>query len=283
MKLQIKIPKDDPRSIEQITEHYILEKQLADTLRHSRKESRSSLYTELYDELFQKIPHHPQMARKIDAVASWQEITRKMNLVKAYLQPDTVFLEIGPGDCQFAFEVAKSVKKVFAVDVSQEITKQTSPPQNFELIISDGCNVPIADQSVSVIYSNQLMEHLHPEDSFEQLKEIYRVLQPGGFYICVTPNRLAGPHDVSKYFDPVATGFHLQEYTHQELYDLFLKTGFANVLTYMGGKGVYYRFSHSLAIACEAILKQLPFPLRYKIANFLPIRAILGVILVAQK
>jgi ubiquinone/menaquinone biosynthesis C-methylase UbiE len=283
MKLQIKIPKDDARSIEQITEHYVLEKQLADTLRNSGKESRSNLYTELYDELFQKIPHHPQMVRKIDAAASWQEITRKMNLVKAYLHPDTTFLEIGPGDCQFSFEVAKLVKQVFAVDVSQEITKQTSPPPNFELIISDGCNVPIADQSVSVIYSNQLMEHLHPDDSFEQLKEIYRVLQPGGFYICVTPNRLAGPHDVSKYFDPVATGFHLQEYTHQELYDLFLKTGFAKVLTYMGGKGVYYRFSHKLAIACEAILKRLPFQLRYKIANFLPIRAILGVILVAQK
>jgi ubiquinone/menaquinone biosynthesis C-methylase UbiE len=283
MKLQIKIPKDDPRSIEQITEHYILERQLAETLRHSCKENRSSLYTRLYDELFQKIPHHPQMARKTDAAASRQEITRKMNLVKPYLRPDTVFLEIGPGDCQFAFEVAKSVKKVFAVDVSQEITKQISPPKNFELIISDGCNVPIADRSASVVYSNQLMEHLHPEDSFEQLKEIYRVLKPGGFYICVTPNRLAGPHDVSKYFDPVATGFHLQEYTHQELYDLFLKTGFANVLTYIGGKGVYYRFSHSLAIACEAILKQLPFQLRYKIANLLPIRAILGVILVAQK
>jgi ubiquinone/menaquinone biosynthesis C-methylase UbiE len=283
MKLQIKIPKDDARSIEQITEHYVLEKRLAETLRNSGKESRSILYTELYDELFQKIPHHPQMARKIDAASSWQEITRKMNLVKAYLRPDTIFLEIGPGDCQFSFEVAKSVKQVFAVDVSQEITKQTSPPSNFELIISDGCNVPIADQSVSVIYSNQLMEHLHPDDSFEQLKEIYRVLQPGGFYICVTPNRLAGPHDVSKYFDSVATGFHLQEYTHQELYDLFLKTGFAEVLTYMGGKGVYYRCSHSLAIACEAILKRLPFQLRYKMANFLPIRAVLGVILVAQK
>ncbi|MCG9893337.1 MAG: class I SAM-dependent methyltransferase [Thermosynechococcaceae cyanobacterium MS004] len=283
MKLQIKIPKDDSRSVAQITEHYLLEKRLAATLRDSQKEQRKALYSELYDELFQKIPHHPQTARKVDAEATWAEVNRKMNLVKPYLKSETVFLEIGPGDCQFSFAVAQSVQKVFAVDVSQEITKQTTPPANFELIISDGCSIPIPDQSVSVIYSNQLMEHLHPDDSLAQLKEIYRVLQPGGHYICVTPNRLAGPHDVSKYFDPIATGFHLKEYTHQELYALFLRVGFSKVFTYMGGKGVYYRFSHQLTMLCEFLLEGLPFQVRHRVANFLPIRAVLGVILVAQK
>jgi predicted SAM-dependent methyltransferase len=51
------------------------------------------------------------------------------------------------------------------------------------------------------------MEHLHPDDAFEQLKQIYTALTPGGLYICTTPNRLTGPHDVSKYFDETAAGF----------------------------------------------------------------------------
>lgn len=283
MKLQFQISKDDKRSAQQIAEHYVLEKQLAETLRSSKKEERHNLYTLLYDELFQKIPHHPQSTRKDDKDASWQEVSRKMNLVRPYLKPDTVFLEIGPGDCQFAFEAAKSVQKIFAVDVSQEITKQKCLPDNFELIISNECSIAIADSSVSVVYSNQLMEHLHPEDSYEQLKEIYRVLKPGGRYICVTPNRLAGPHDISKYFDPVATGFHLQEYTNRELYKLFLEAGFSKILTYMGGKGTYLRFPHFLTLAVETILEPLPFKIRHLAANLLPIRAVLGVILVAQK
>jgi SAM-dependent methyltransferase len=175
------------------------------------------------------------------------------------------------------------VEKVYAVDVSQEITKNTKPPENFELIISNGCNIPVEENSVSIAYSNQLMEHLHPEDAYEQLKDLYLCLKPGGSYICITPNRMAGPHDISKYFDPVATGFHLKEYTNQELYDLFLKAGFSKITTYVGGKGIYFKFPRIFVLICENILDKLPPKLRYKSGNFLPIRALLGVILVAQK
>lgn len=61
------------------------------------------------------------------------------------------------------------------------------------------------------------MEHLHPDDAYEQLQEIYNALIPGGIYICITPNRLSGPHDVSQYFDSIATGFHPKEYTTVEM------------------------------------------------------------------
>lgn len=283
MELQTKILPEDGRTTEQIIEHYTLEKELAKQLLNSQKEQRKHLYTALYNQLFQKITHHPQISRKMDVSASQLEVQRKMNLVKRYLQPDTVFLEVGPGDCQFAFQVAQKVKKVFAVDVSQEITQNSEVPPNFELIISDGCDIPAAENSVSVAYSNQLMEHLHPEDAYEQLQGLFRCLKAGGIYICITPNRLAGPHDISKYFDPVATGFHLREYTNQELYDLFIKVGFSKITTYGGGKGIYFKCPRILTVACEAILSRISFSLRHRIGNWLPIRAILGVILVAQK
>jgi SAM-dependent methyltransferase len=283
MELQTKILPEDGRTTEQIIEHYTLEKELAKQLLNSQKEQRKHLYTALYNQLFQKITHHPQISRKMDASASQLEVQRKMNLVERYLQPDTIFLEVGPGDCQFAFQVAQKVKKVFAVDVSQEITQNSEVPPNFELIISDGCDIPAAENSVSVAYSNQLMEHLHPEDAYEQLQGLFRCLKAGGVYICITPNRLAGPHDISKYFDPVATGFHLREYTNQELYDLFIKVGFSKITTYGGGKGIYFKCPRFLTISCEAVLSRVPFSLRYRIGNWLPIRAILGVILVAQK
>ena len=71
------------------------------------------------------------------------------------------------------------------------------------------------------------MEHLHPEDAFEQLRNIIRALAPGGRYVCITPNRLNGPHDVSSHLDREATGFHIKVYTVTELARLFRAAGFA--------------------------------------------------------
>jgi ubiquinone/menaquinone biosynthesis C-methylase UbiE len=283
MELKIKVPSEDGRTIEQIIEHYTLEKELAAQLLNSHREERKHLYTSLYNQLFQKITHHPQISRKMDASASQIEVQRKMNLIERYLQPDTVFLEVGPGDCKLSFQVAQQVQKVLAVDVSQEITRNTEVPANFELIISNGCDIPVKENSVSIAYSNQLMEHLHPEDAHEQLQGLFRCLKTEGVYICITPNRLAGPHDVSKYFDSVSTGFHLREYTNQELYKLFTQIGFSKITTYGGGKGVYFKCPRILTVCCEAILSRTHLAFRYRVGNWLPIRAILGVILVAQK
>jgi SAM-dependent methyltransferase len=283
MELRIRVPSEDGRTTEQIIEHYALEKELAAQLLNSHKEERKHLYTALYNQLFQTITHHPQISRKMDVSASQVEVQRKMSLVKYYLHPDTVFLEVGPGDCQLSFQVAQQVQKVFAVDVSEEITRHNKVPENFELIISDGCDIPVQENSVSVAYSNQLMEHLHPEDAYEQLQGLFRCLKTGGVYICITPNRLAGPHDISKYFDSVSTGFHLREYTNQELYSLFEKIGFSKIVTYGGGKGIYFKCPRALTLCCEAILSRIPLALRYRLGNWLPIRAVLGVILVAQK
>lgn len=275
--------KDENRTLEQIEEHYKIEKELATKLRNCRKDERQYLYNALYDELFKQVPHHPQLIRKDNFKASVQEVARKMQLIAKYLHNQSTFLEVGPGDCKLSFEVAKRIKKVYAVDVSQEIVKYSTCPQNFQLIISDGCSIPLPQNTVTVAYSNQLMEHLHPDDALEQLRNIYHSVAPGGVYICITPNRLCGPHDVSKYFDEEATGFHLKEYTQTELSEIFYQVGFSQLKAYIGGKGIYLRFPLFLIKIVENILELMPFKLRNKLGNFLPIRALLGAILVGQK
>lgn len=212
MKKQIVLSKDEPRTIEQVKEHYEIEKQLASRLRNSTVEDRQYLYTALYDELFSHVSHHPQLRIKSDPTASAWIVAQRMQLIGHFLKPNLTYLEVEPGDYSLSFEVAKYVKKVYAVDVSTEITKYSTFPNNFELVISDGCNIPIADNSINVVYSHQLMEHLHPDDAIDRLQHIYRVLAPGGIYICITPNQLSGSHDVSQYFDEIATRFHLKEY-----------------------------------------------------------------------
>lgn len=275
--------KREKRTFEQIREHYELERSLATQLRTAKREERQFLYTALYDKLFTEIPHHPQLTRKADPIASRQEVARKMRLLLPYLKPDTTFLEVGPGDCQLSFAVAEQVQQVYGVDISNEITHHVTCPDNFQLILCDGCNIPLSEAVVDVAYSNQLMEHLHPEDAIAQLQDLYRLLKPGGTYLCITPNRWYGPGDISQYFDREATGFHLKEYTHQELACLIKQVGFSRLRTYAGGRGYYLPCPQGIIAWVEGLMARLPVAWRRPVGQFWPIKAILGIIVIAEK
>lgn len=278
-----KLSKNERRTPEQIREHYEIEKTLADKLRNASREERRSLYPALYDELFRRVPLHPQLTHKADRRSQSALVSIRMGLLKRFLNRDTVFLEMGAGDCALSLEVAKHVKKVYAVDVSEQITRNKLFPQNFELIISDGCSIPLPANSIDIAYSDQLLEHLHPEDALDQLHNIYKALCPGGSYICITPNRLSGPHDVSKYFDDVATGFHIKEYTVTELCNLFRRVGFTEIDSYTGAKGFYLKFPTFITKFIELSLSRLKSPLRRKMANTIILRKLLNVVIVGRK
>jgi SAM-dependent methyltransferase len=117
----------------------------------------------------------------------------------------------------------------------------------------------------------------------EQLEGIWRVLRPGGVYICVTPNRLNGPHDVSKHYDLIATGFHLKEYTVAELSRLFQRVGFRKIRALLGPRGACIPAPVRLVMAGEAVLKLVPPKARRVLGLTLPCRAFLGIRLLGMK
>lgn len=279
------LPKCESRTFEQVKEHYEIEKGLASKLRNASKEERQYLYTSLYDELFQRVPHHPQLLQKASSQEQARTITLKMNFLKRFLHQQSIFLEVGPGDCSLAFNVARYVKKVYAVDVSHEITANSVQPENFQLMISDGCSIPVPKNSVDVVYSDNVIEHLHPDDAIKQLQNIYNTLKPGGSFICVTPNRLYGPHDISRYFDKVATGFHLKEYTISELAEVCKMSGFKKLQMILSVK----EFVLPILLPVfpfqwlELVLEWLPNSVNKRISRWLPIRILLHINLVATK
>ncbi len=74
-------------------------------------------------------------------------------------------------------------------------------------------------------------EHFHPEDVASHLSEVARVPEPGGWFGLDTPNRISGPHDISRGFSGEATGLHLKEWTHGELVELLMCRGFDKVVS----------------------------------------------------
>ncbi|MDR3622504.1 MAG: class I SAM-dependent methyltransferase [Paludisphaera borealis] len=273
----------DSRTQEQLREHYEIEKDLASRLRKATSEERQHLYSALYDELYRRVSHHPRNTRRLSSTDNDRVVRGQMLFLRRFLRPESVFLEVGPGDCGLSFEVAKSVRKVYAVDVSAVATRNASCPDNVAIMTFDGINVPLPGESVDIAYSHQVMEHLHQDDAEAQLRSIYDALAPGGKYVCLTPNRLYGPSDISMYFDETPTGFHMKEYTNTDLSRLMLRSGFAKVKAYAGLKGRFAPAPNFVMASVEAVLGRLPHASRRAIAQFRPVANVLGIRLVATK
>jgi SAM-dependent methyltransferase len=271
----------DRRTQAQILEHYHLETLLANELRTAPQERRPGLYTTLYDRLFAQLPHHPQIAHRQSKIARRAQAERQANFLSS-INPGNSFLEIGAGDCFVSLSMCARSRDDYAVDVSAKLAP-CNPPKNFHLVLSDGCSVLPTGTQVSLAFSNQLMEHLHPDDAVEQLENIYCALEPGGKYFCVTPSRISGPHDVSQHFDDEARGFHLKEYTYAELSRIMRLAGFDTVHTYIGVDGRYLRVPSWSVRTTEWFVGRFKQPLRRKIGQFGPFRLMLGLRLLATK
>lgn len=267
------------RTFEELKKCYEAERELRKTLINASAEERKELYKSAYDNFFKKLPEHIMLVRKANPKAVAWVVEQRMKLLGQFLRPNLTFLEIGPGDCSLSAEIAKHVGTVYAVDVSDEITRQKELPANLKIIISDGCSIPVEKESVDLAFSHQLIEHLHPDDAIEQLQNVYESLAHNGKYICITPNRLSGPHDDSQYFEEVATGWHLKEYTVGELYSLFDEVGFTTINYYKSWKKYHVSiplnsFTVFLVGICENTLEKLPFIFKRKSAKLLLFRGI---------
>ena len=216
----------DHRSPDRLMAHYVLERHLADRLRDAPPARRAEVYTDVYDELFRSLPDHPQ---KTGVDRRERRVRRLLRCLLPDIGNKKIFLEIGCGDALLSKTIASSVAHCYALDVTDALIDRSTTPANLDVLITKDTEIPLPQCSVDVALSDQLIEHLHPDDAVIQLHEIHRVLRPGGRYYCITPNRVTGPHDVSCYFDYEAKGFHLREYDLKELAALFKAIGFKKV------------------------------------------------------
>lgn len=273
----------DTRSEERIRAHYEIERELAARLMNATRDQRARLYACLYDEMYRRVPDHPQLSRKFSAEQRAHDIRLQMLFLRRFIPKDARFVEVGPGDCALTIHVSTLVREAIGVDVSAEITKELTTPPNMRIAISDGVSVPVAADSVDIAYSHQLMEHLHPDDALEQLRNIRTALKPGGLYVCVTPNRLTGPHDVSVCFDDVAQGFHVKEYTFCELADIVRRAGFSEARAYIGGKGIFRALPMWLLARTERHYGSMNALRRRALKRRLPLRLLSTIRIVAKK
>lgn len=250
---------------------YEIEKALATRLRTASPQERRRLYPRLYDELIGQLPFHPRRRRALDSERSRRAVAQQMRWLRPWLSENATFLEVGCGDGTLAACVASAVRQAYGVDVSARL-RSREHPSDCPFIVADALQLPIAAARIDVAYSNQFVEHLHPDDILPHLEEVRRVLSPGGVYVCVTPNRLHGPHDVSRGFDTYATGMHLREYTASELSELFRRACFSQVKVHLAVKRTQWILPRRVVLLIESLLQCLPPAWRLALGGSLPFR-----------
>lgn len=257
------------RTAAQLENHFLVERELAERLKVANREERKRIYSTMYDELFSRVPDHSRLLRRASNAETRRNNAIKLSLVRRFISPGKTFAEFASGDCLFAYEAAKSTSKVYAIDISDQRDPKHKPPENFTLIVYDGYTLPqISDEEIDVVSSDNLIEHIHPDETSEHFRLAYRILRKGGVYFLRTPHALNGPHDISKYFSDVAEGFHLKEWTFREITEVLRDAGFSNVRTYWAARGTMFRVPLSVFRILESLINLMPRSIGRRAARF---------------
>jgi SAM-dependent methyltransferase len=249
-------------SVEQVNQHLALERRLTAELLSSPASARWDTFTRCYDELYAALPWLAGTGGTDDG-DPWQALIGP--------PPKSVY-EVGSGTGRLAQALAGAGYRVEATDIARDRGGSRTETDNLRWSVTDGVHLDRLATAIpyDAVISDQLIEHLHPDDILEHFRSARAILRPGGRYVFRTPQSLTGPHDVSLIFgfeEPV--GMHLREYTNAELQAILGEAGYRSVRAVLRvperspvapgltrASGTYLRY----LIATERVLDKLQRP-----------------------
>lgn len=142
-------------------------------------------------------------------------------------------LDIASGEGYGSHLLAQSAARVVGVDIDRETVAHAQAAyqcDNLEYRIGDCADIPLPDASFDIVVSFETIEH-HDRHT-EMMKEIKRVLRPGGLLILSSPDRYE--YSIVPQFD---NPYHIHELYHHE-FEALLGQHFAHH-TLLGQRVVY--------------------------------------------
>lgn len=115
---------------------------------------------------------------------------RRVKMLSRHLGPGISVLELGCGTGYFTRELARSGADIVAIDVSPElleIAKANCSTPNVRYEIQNACELSYPDRVFNSVVGSSVLHHLEID---EALREVYRVLKPGGTIHFTEPNML---------------------------------------------------------------------------------------------
>jgi 2-polyprenyl-3-methyl-5-hydroxy-6-metoxy-1,4-benzoquinol methylase len=230
-KQNYSIPQEVRITERMILAHWELEEALTKRLRNSTPENRWHTFAECYSRLY----------GELDWLNAAVGQDRAESPQGAYLEwrnqlgpPPKRIYEIGAGKGELILYLAEQGFICRAAEITTERGEQVAGHTHERLSwsVSDGVHLTRFEPAgnYDAVVSDQVLEHLHPDDLTDHLQSVYDLLRLGGSYVFRTPHRFTGPHDISRLFGyRQAGGMHLKEYTFAELVDRLEVVGFTRI------------------------------------------------------
>lgn len=150
------------------------------------------------------------------------------------------FFEIGFGAGKLLKRVCDAGFDFAGIEVSgamrDKAVQLLGPEHQSRLYVGDFLQdeVVAAGGPWSLVYWNDVFEHIPPDEIGDWLRQIHRMLLPGGQLVTITPSWHVRPSDVTAVACPPRTeaaGLHLKEYTLGEVSRMLAAAGFECVAT----------------------------------------------------
>ncbi len=181
--------------------------------------------------------------------------------------------EIGFSSGVLLERIARLGYDVGGVEVVEELWLQArrrlDVEQHARLLLGDFRSLDLSDHRgrYSIVYWNDVFEHIAPDEIAEYLELAYGLLSHGGQLVTITPNWHMRPSDVTDLLAPPRTeamGFHLKEYTAREVDQLVKAAGFRKVEipAFVSLNKIYLNKAFSFTrtkLLLEPLLEWLPY------------------------
>lgn len=230
-KRNYSIPDDHEVTEAMVTRHWELESGLTRELLASTREARFGIFENAYSRLYSELDWLNVALQKFDNSAAFTRYAGEW--LRVVGEAGSSLYEIGSGKGELIAYLAKSGIKCKGSEVTSQRGRMHVDPdiQNLSWGVSDGVNINVFEpfDAFDVVISDQVIEHLHPDDVALHFCSVRSVLRSGGRYVFNTPHFLTGPHDVSRVFGcKYASGMHLKEYSYRQLIQIADHAEFAD-------------------------------------------------------
>lgn len=125
---------------------------------------------------------------KLTVYSRWEENRDEAFLALLDYDPHAEVVDLGCGDGKFSVKIKKKIgcKKIWGIDVSDETLKKNKEEEIIVKKADLNNTLPIETNFFDIVVSNQVIEHLFYPVQF--MKEVYRILKPGGYAVISTEN-----------------------------------------------------------------------------------------------
>lgn len=255
------IPQDIPLTVEQLRHHLIVELSVTEELLASDPDRRAEVfaagYARIYRELWWFNAADDAAGANVPDIAPW---------VSALGPAPASIYEVGSGQGALARALGAAGYDVVATDISPERGGDRAAEGTVRWAHTDGVHLDRHAEpgTFDAVISDQVVEHLHPDDFVAHLRGARALLRDGGVYAFRTPHGPSGPYDSSLAFGfPIPIATHLREYSFAERVEALREAGFRRVLAVRpdGGHRASAAYARYL-VAAERALMRLPLGLR---------------------